>query len=50
MNKAEIEKLKMQLDWFNDFVDYIQSMMPNTYDNACEYADNEENDRIGELK
>ena len=42
----EIKKLKMQLDWFHDFVDYIQDMLPNTYDNACEYADNLEKERL----
>ena len=43
-----INKVEMQLDWFHDFADYIQGMMPNTYDNACECADNEEINRIGE--
>lgn len=28
-----------QLDWFNDFVDFIQESNSNLYNEACEYAD-----------
>ena len=32
-----------QLDWFNHFVDFIQDVDSNLYDQACEYADGQEN-------
>jgi len=38
-----MEKLKMQLKWFNHFVDLIQDVDSNLYDQACEYADGMEN-------
>ena len=28
------------LEWFNYFVDYIQEIDSNLYNQACEYADN----------
>jgi hypothetical protein len=43
---GEIEKLKMQLEWFNDFVDYIQETDHKAYNYACEYADDYEKDRL----
>ena len=48
MMEKEIEKLKMQLAWFNDFVDYIQNTDYNSYNYGCVYADDKEYDRIGE--
>ena len=30
------------LDWYDDFVDYVQETMPNLYNEACEYADKKE--------
>lgn len=37
-----MEKLKMQLEWFNHFADLIQHQRPNLYQQACEYADTRE--------
>lgn len=45
MNK-EIEKLKKQLAWFNDFADCVQGNH-RAYDVACEYADEMEQEREG---
>tara|TARA_R100000781_G_scaffold64521_2_gene40725 strand:- start:468 stop:602 length:135 start_codon:yes stop_codon:yes gene_type:complete len=39
MKKEEIRRLQKQLDWSNDFIDYVQDQMPNIYDEACEWAD-----------
>ncbi len=36
INKSNIEKL----EWYDNFVDYIQELNPNLYNDACEYADN----------
>ena len=47
-NKKEIEKLKMQLAWFNDFADYIETTDISKYNWACEEADRLENERIME--
>lgn len=35
------ENLKNQLEWYNLFVDYVQSLDINLYNEACEYADKE---------
>jgi len=43
-----INKVEMQLDWFHDFVDHVQTNRYNAYNYACEYADNQETNRIGE--
>ena len=37
--KQMYEEMQMQLEWFNDFVDYVQQNSYNTYNEACEYAD-----------
>ena len=37
----EIENLKKQLAWFNDFADCVQGNH-RAYDIACEYADEKE--------
>lgn len=39
MNKNEQKQLQKQLDWSNDFIDYVEDQMPNIYDEACEWAD-----------
>jgi hypothetical protein len=31
---------ELQLAWFNHFVDYVNQVDPNLYNEACEYADN----------
>jgi hypothetical protein len=45
MRKMEIDKkeLEKQLEWFNNFVDYVGNIDSNLYNQACEYADNIEN-------
>lgn len=35
----ENKKLKQQLDWYNDFVDYVQQQSTNIYNEACVHAD-----------
>jgi len=39
LDTEEVRKLKMQLDWFNSFVDAIQTWDHKLYNNACKYAD-----------
>lgn len=34
--------LGKQLAWFNHFVDYVNQVDPNLYNEACEYSDNAE--------
>ena len=34
--------LGKQLAWFNHFVDYVNQVDPNIYNEACEYSDNAE--------
>ncbi len=36
--------LKMQLEWFNNFVDYVGNIDSNIYNLACEWADKMEAD------
>jgi len=36
INKSNAEKL----EWYDYFVDYLQELNPNLYNDACEYADN----------
>jgi hypothetical protein len=36
---SALAKLKMQLEWYNNFVDFIQDVDDNLYDDACKYAD-----------
>ncbi len=33
--------------WFNHFVDFIQEIKPNLYNDACKYADKREEDSDG---
>ena len=35
----KIEKLEMQLTWYNSFVDAIQKWDRKLYNHACKYAD-----------
>ena len=35
--------LGKQLEWFNNFVDYVENIDSNLYNQACEYSDNIEN-------
>ena len=47
MNKdQEIERLKRQLEWFNNFADAVMGDR-STYDSACEYADEKEAETYG---
>lgn len=34
------------LNWFNYFVDHVQKNYPDMYNDACEFADNQENENI----
>jgi hypothetical protein len=43
---SEIDKLKRQLEWFNDFADAVMGDS-STYDSACEYADEKEIEKYG---
>ena len=38
-SEIRIEKLEMQLAWYNSFVDAIQKWDYKLYDYACKYAD-----------
>ena len=42
--KGEVKKLKMQLAWFNSFVDFIQCYGHEIYNQACIWADKIEKD------
>tara|TARA_R100000008_G_C3586279_1_gene172615 strand:- start:4262 stop:4423 length:162 start_codon:yes stop_codon:yes gene_type:complete len=46
--KEYIWKLEQQLEWFNDFVDHVQTNRYNAYNYACEYADKQEQIRLEE--
>lgn len=35
----EIRRITKQLDWSNDFIDYVEDQMPNIYNEACAWAD-----------
>jgi hypothetical protein len=40
----ELEETKRQLEWFNSFVDYVGNIDRNLYNEACQYADGNEDD------
>ena len=42
----EMERLKKQLEWFNDFADAVMGDS-STYDSACEFADEREVEKYG---
>ena len=46
VSSRAITKLKMQLAWFNDFVDYVQNTNHDVYNFGCEYADHKEYKRL----
>ena len=37
--ESQLDYLKSQLEWYNLFVDYTQSVDINLYNEACEYVD-----------
>tara|TARA_R100000654_G_scaffold33723_1_gene58989 strand:- start:700 stop:915 length:216 start_codon:yes stop_codon:yes gene_type:complete len=37
--QTENKNLKQRLDWYNDFVDYVQQQSNNIYNEACVHAD-----------
>tara|TARA_R110000751_G_scaffold78648_1_gene158671 strand:+ start:321 stop:530 length:210 start_codon:yes stop_codon:yes gene_type:complete len=41
---GKVNKLKMQLAWFNSFVDFIQCYDSEIYNQACIWADKKEKD------
>mgnify|MGYP004450869483 FL=1 len=45
-SEIQIEKLEMQLEWFNSFVDAIQAWDLKLYNRACKYADEVEEGSI----
>ena len=38
INKSNLEKM----EWYDLFVDYVQEVIPNLYNEACDYANKEE--------
>ena len=36
----------MQLEWYNDFADFVSEDRPTCYEYACEYADKLEQEKI----
>ena len=42
----EINKIKPQLSWFNDFVDFVQEYDKGIYNQACIWADKMQNNGI----
>jgi len=40
----ELEEIKRELEWFNSFVDYVGNIDRNLYNEACQYADGDEDD------
>jgi len=43
-NWEDFIRFKMKLNWFNDFVDYVQEYDDNVYNLACKWADKMEAD------
>ena len=39
---SEDKNTKQLIQWFNHFVDYVASMNNNLFNEACEYADSQE--------
>lgn len=37
---TELEKLKEQLQWYENFADYVKTLHPNLHEDACDFADN----------
>ena len=42
IDKTKMERLIKQLEWFNNFADYIETNDINIYNKSCDYADNKE--------
>jgi len=38
----DIKQLKKVLEWYDNFVDYVQECNANIYNSACAYADDSE--------
>ena len=38
----DIKQLKKLLEWYDNFVDYVQECNANIYNSACAYADDSE--------
>ena len=41
-DKIKMERLIKQLEWFNNFADYLEANNINMYNESCDYADNKE--------
>tara|TARA_R100001443_G_scaffold18806_6_gene30041 strand:+ start:7991 stop:8182 length:192 start_codon:yes stop_codon:yes gene_type:complete len=42
IDRTKMERLIKQLEWFNNFADYLESNNINIYNESCDYADNKE--------
>jgi|TARA_R100000482_G_scaffold111215_1_gene53531 hypothetical protein len=42
IDRTKMERLIKQLEWFNNFADYIEANNINMYNESCDYADNKE--------
>jgi hypothetical protein len=45
-NYDEVEKLKSRLEWYNNFVDFVQDYDDSVWSNACQYADSMECEQL----
>lgn len=48
MSEDKKENTEQVLQWFNHFVDYIGNINSNLYNEACEYADAQEEENKNE--
>jgi hypothetical protein len=48
MSQNKKENTEQVLQWFNHFVDYIGNINSNLYNEACEYADAQEEENKNE--
>ena len=42
IDRTKMERLIKQLEWFNNFADYLEANNINMYNESCDYADNKE--------
>ena len=46
IDRTKMERLIKELEWFNNFADYLETNNINMYNESCEYADHKERDEI----
>ena len=46
IDRTKMERLIKELEWFNNFADYLETNNINMYNESCEYADQKERDEI----